>query len=211
MNKFLFFKSNFFKEILFCILCITNFCVFSAANPVDILQKSANQVITVLANHQKELHDKPAIINKAVHEFILPQVDVAGMSRSVLGRNSWNNANSVQREEFAKLFTELVIRTYATPLANYKDETIVFTPSSKTPSGRFTKVSSIITSGSGKKITLIYSLVLINNQWKIYDFSVEGVSLLQSFRTQLAQVLNQSSMEQLLKSMHNKANWKNQS
>ena len=198
MNKFFYF-------IKILIISLVSYGAYSAPNPVDTLKTSADKIIEVLASHQAELHVKPQIINNAVHNFIVPQVDVAGMSRSVLGRNSWNRATPAERDEFAKLFTELVIRTYATPLANYKDETVVFTPAKQNITGRFTKVSSIIKSGSGRKIPLVYSLVLINDKWKIYDFSVEGVSLLQSFRTQFAQVLNQSSMSELLKSMHNRA------
>lgn len=201
------FKSMYKKIILICAVLLVPFMAESAANPVSSLENAANKVIQVLANHKSELHQNQGIIKQAIQQYILPEVDVSGMSRSVLGRTGWNNANANQRQEFAKLFTDLVIRTYASPLANYKDETISFRPL-QAPQGRFAKVSSVIRSGSGKHINLNYSMVLIGNNWKIYDFSVEGVSLIQSFRTQFSQVLNQANMAQLLNDMRTKAQGK---
>ncbi len=74
----------------------------------------------------------------------------------------------------------------------------MFLPERAAPSGRFTRVNSVIIRANGQKIPLSYSLVLKQDGWKIYDFSVEGVSLLQSFRTQFGQILKMSDMKALI-------------
>jgi len=132
---------------------------------------------------------------------LLPHVDVTGMSRSVLGREAWNKASPADRQAFTQAFTQLVIRTYSTPLAEYTNETVTFLPIRGGLDGSFTRVSSVIVRPSGQRIPLSYSLVSKNNDWKIYDLSVEGVSLLQSFRSQFGQVLQNSSMQDLIAQM----------
>ena len=66
------------------------------------------------------------------------------------------------------------------------------------------RVNSVIVRSEGQNIPLSYSLVAKNGQWKIYDISVEGVSLLQSFRSQFAQALQNSSINEVIKQMQKK-------
>jgi phospholipid transport system substrate-binding protein len=166
-----------------------------------MLEKTANQIITTLSQNKQQLKNNPGIVYQAVEKYFLPQVDVDGMSRSVLGRQAWNKATAAERKQFSQSFTRLVIRTYATPLAQYNDEKIKFLPLRSTNNGRFVRINSIIIRSTGQNIPLSYSLVAKNGSWKIYDMSVEGVSLLQSFRSQFAQALQNSNMQVLIQQM----------
>lgn len=179
--------------------------VFAEAAPLVMLEQSANQIIATLKDNRATLKNNPQVINQAVRQYLLPNVDVAGMSRSVLGRQAWKAASAKERADFSQAFTQLVIRTYATPLAQYTDETVKFLPQRAAPNGQFTRINSLIIRSNGPNIPLSYSLVLKNGQWKIYDLSVEGVSLLQSFRNQFGQILKSSSMQELIAQMGKKA------
>lgn len=178
--------------------------VLAQASPVPGLEQSANSVIATLKANKANLKSNPSIIYKAVETNLLPHVDVVGMSRSVLGRQAWTKATASERAQFSKAFTALVIRTYATPLAQYKDETVQFLPVRGSLNERFIRVNSMIVRSEGKNIPLTYSMVAKDGQWKVYDLSVEGVSLLQSFRQQFAQALQNSSIAEVIKTMQQK-------
>ena len=173
-------------------------------SPVPMLEHAADQIITALKENKSNLKSNPNIIYKAVETHLLPNVDVAGMSRSVLGRQAWNKATQAEREAFSRAFTRLVIRTYSSPLAQYTDETVQFLPLRGSVNSRFIRVNSVIVRSQGQNIPLSYSLVSKNGQWKIYDLSVEGVSLLQSFRSQFAQALQHTSINEVIKEMQKK-------
>lgn len=181
--------------------------LWASSSPIPMLQQTADQIISSLKQHQGSLKNNPHIIYQAVEQYLVPNVDVQGMSRSVLGRQAWNKASPAERQQFAQAFTKLVIRTYSNPLAEYTDEHIQFSPIRGSLDNRFLRVNSTIVRSKGNNIPLSYSLVDKNGQWKIYDLSVEGVSLLQSFRSQFAQALQQSSIQELIKEMntHGKA------
>lgn len=170
-------------------------------SPVPMLERSANDIIATLKDNKGSLKSNPNIIYRAVESHLLPNVDVVGMSRSVLGRQAWNKASSAERSQFSSAFTRLVIRTYSSPLAQYSDETVQFLPVRGSLNSRFMRVNSVIVRSSGQNIPLSYSLVSKNGQWKIYDISVEGVSLLQSFRSQFAQALQNSSIKDVINQM----------
>lgn len=175
--------------------------VWAESSPVPMLENTANQIIAALNQNKQQLKKNPSIVYQAVEKYFLPQVDVEGMSRSVLGRQAWNKATVAEKKQFSQAFTRLVIRTYATPLVQYTDEKVKFLPLRSTNNGRFVRVNSIIIRSTGQNIPLSYSLVAKNGGWKIYDMSVEGVSLLQSFRSQFAQALQNTNMQALIQQM----------
>ncbi|WP_371923171.1 MULTISPECIES: MlaC/ttg2D family ABC transporter substrate-binding protein [Legionella] len=171
------------------------------SSPIPMLENAATQIIATLQQNKSNLKNNHQIIYQAVERHLLPIVDVRGMARSVLGRQAWNKATPAEKKQFAKEFTQLVIRTYASPLAEYSDEHVKFLPIRGSLDGRFVRVNSVIIRSSGQNIPLSYSLISKNGQWKIYDLSVEGVSLLQSFRSQFGQVLQNSNMKDLIAQM----------
>ena len=175
--------------------------VLWAQSPVPMLENTASQIIATLKQNKPNLKQNHQLIYQAVEHYLLPNVDVNGMSRSVLGREAWNKASTADRQEFTHVFTQLIIRTYANPLAEYTDETVKFLPQRGPIDGRFTRVNSVIIRSNGQNIPLSYSLVAKGDNWKIYDLSVEGVSLLQSFRSQFGQILQNSSMQDLIAQM----------
>lgn len=195
-----------FKGFLGCCLFVLTSLAWAANSPVPMLEKTADQIIDTLDKNKGSLKENPLFVQKTVREHLLPHIDVKGMARSVLGRNAWTRATPMERDEFTQAFTKLVVRTYAAPLAEYSDEKIMFLPERAAPSGRFTRVNSVIIRSNGQKIPLSYSLVLKQGTWKIYDLSVEGVSLLQSFRTQFGQILKMTNMDALITQLNKQNN-----
>ncbi|WP_028388471.1 MlaC/ttg2D family ABC transporter substrate-binding protein [Legionella fairfieldensis] len=193
---------NKIKTIIFLATMLLTQLLWAQPSPVPMLESTAHQIITTLKENKAHLKSNRNIIYQAVQHYLLPNVDVSGMSRSVLGRQAWNQASASEKQQFSQAFTQLVIRTYASPLAEYTDETIKFMPVRGSLESRFIRVNSIIVRSNGKNIPLNYSLVFNGGKWKIYDLSVEGVSLLQSFRSQFAEALRGASMQDLIKQMN---------
>lgn len=175
--------------------------VFSATSPVVMLEARAQNILQTLEANKASLKTNPSIIYKAISKNLLPIVDAQGMARSVLGRTTWGKASASERSAFINEFTQLVIRTYAAPLTNYSGETIKFFPVRGGITKKFIKVNSLIIRPNGQKIPVAYSLIAKNSAWKVYDLSVEGVSLLQSFKSQFSQILKNSNMTVLLKEL----------
>ena len=140
-------------------------------------------------------------INQAIQRYLLPHVDIDGMSRSVLGRQVWTKATASEKQAFSQVFTELIIRTYASPLAEYSGETVSFMPVRGEIEGHFLRVNSVISRPNGQRIPLSYNLVSKSGDWKIYDLSVEGISLLQSFKLQFANILQRGTIKDLINQM----------
>jgi len=156
-----------------------------AEEPLVMLKNISDNVIRELHENKSKLHTSSGIPNKIVYRYLLPHVDVDGMSRTVIGRNTWVSAKPEQKAKFIKEFTYLVVNTYSGALKDYSDETVQFYPlRTGAESENYVSVKSTIIRSKGRDIPMAYSLVRKADGWKIYDMSVEGVSLLQSFRSQ---------------------------
>lgn len=198
------------KKILTVIVASLSLLLLShqaigGSKPVPTVRSASLQVLDALKRNKANLKNNPGYVHRVVKQYIIPHVDVTGMSRSVLGRKAWYGASLDQRQRFSQAFVSLVIRTYSKALRNYSGESVRFMPLRRGYEGkRFVTVSSIISRDGGKDIPLKYALVKKNSGWKVYDLSVEGVSLLQSFRSQFRRELQLGSLNQLIAKLNEK-------
>jgi phospholipid transport system substrate-binding protein len=177
---------------------------FAAPDPVAMLESVANEMVAALKEHKATLRTNPSIVYSFANRIVVPHADLAEMSKRVLPPQTWENATPSQRSQFQAQFTNVLIRTYASALTDYQDQTVKFYPVRGGYAGKTSvKVDSKIIRSDGPSIPVNYRLVLEGSEWKLYDMSVEGVSLLESFRSQFADRLSQGNMDQLIKSLSN--------
>src|SRR3990167_10176748 len=177
------------------------------SDPVGLLKYIADNMISQLKSNKATLKTKPGIVYNLAYKYVVPYADLPEMSKRVLPPNIWNNATPSQRMQFQKEFTTLLIRTYASALTSYEDQTIEFYPVRGGYAGARTVVINSEISGSNiQPIRVSYRLLRVGSVWRLYDMSVEGVRLIQSFRSQFASILSQGSMDKLLGQMsrHNR-------
>lgn len=195
--------------VMFSWLTMATVVQAASDNPVSMLQAVASNMISQLKTNQATLKTKPSIVYSLARKYVVPHADLDEMSRRVLPPQVWNNASAAQRSEFKKAFTTLLIRTYASGLTSYQDQTVKFYPIRGGYAGKTNvEVSSEIVSSSAEPIRVTYRLVRSGSGWRLYDMSVEGVGLIDSFRSQFSDILASGNMDQLLKriSSHNTGN-----
>lgn len=197
MKKFL---QNCFGALF--LMCLTQLAFAASNDPVNMLQSISDKMIAQLQAHQATLKTNPRQVYSFANNLIVPHADVAEMSKRVLPPRIWDQASAAQRSQFQKQFTTLLVHTYASALASYKDETVKFFPVRGGYDGKTTtKVDSSIIRSEGPSIPVSYKLVNHGSEWKLYDMVVDGVSLLESFRSQFADKLSNGNMDSLIRDL----------
>jgi len=182
--------------ILFSFFSLTAQAV---TNPVNELNSIANQLINQLKKNKTAIKENPQLVYSLADSIIVPYADIEEMSRRVLPPSIWNKADSAQRSKFKSAFTSLLVHTYASALANYNDQTIQFYPVRGGYEGKSSvQVMSQIERTDGPSVPVTYRLVLKGSSWRLYDLSVEGISMLESFRSQFADQLTQGNIDALI-------------
>ena len=111
--------------------------------------------------------------------------------------------NPSEREEFERLFADLLERSYHEKLDAYTAQEIRYTD--EEVDGRFAVVRTEIVSKKEKsEIPVDYKLVRRNGQWKVYDLAIEDVSLVNNYRAQFNRIIQTSSYAELVRKMRAK-------
>lgn len=193
--------------ILFLMLMssLVSVSVYAENNPSVLLQNIADNMIAGLKANQATLKTKPEIVYQLANKYVVPHAALPLMARHVLPPQVWNHSSPDQRLQFMKEFTTTLIRTYSSALSSYHDQKVRIFPI-RGALRTTVEVHSEITSTEHEPIHVTYRLVHVGTAWELFDLSVEGVSMLESFRAQFADILSQGNMELLLKRMggHNR-------
>ncbi len=131
-------------------------------------------------------------IHNFVDEAIFPNVDTVRMSALVLGKH-WRKASKQQKKQFIAAFKNLLVNTYSTTFTEQFDNwTIDYLPLKLKASDKTTTVKTIVSQSGKANAKIDYSMVRRNEQWKIYDLKVEGISLVISNRESFSQMIKDS-------------------
>jgi phospholipid transport system substrate-binding protein len=127
--------------------------------------------------------------------------DFPDMSRRALGRH-WTDRTPAEREEFTRLFTDLIARTYIGKIDRYAGESIAYV--GERVDGDEASVRSQVVTAKGSQIPVEYRLHRANDTWSAYDVLIENVSLVGTYRSQFDRIIKAESFADLLRRLREK-------
>jgi phospholipid transport system substrate-binding protein len=188
--------------LILCMLCIS-MTAFAIEGPDELVKRTAEDVLATVKNDADiQAGDQDKIFALA-EEKIVPNFNFDKVSRLVLGKN-WTKATPDQKTAFQAEFRTLLIRTYATALSKYKNQTIEYKPLRMADGASTASVKTAILQPAGQPIAVDYSLEKKADVWKVYDIVIEGVSLVTNYRGQFAQEIRQNGLDSLIKKLGDK-------
>lgn len=169
-----------------------------AENPSASQQiREATQEITSILDQCAKNNDFKEDCQKKIVEVADRRFDWKEMSRRSLAR-AWKARTPQEQDTFTGLFRELLKATYIKKIASYGGEKVVF--ESERIEGRYALVeTSIVLPAQSRKVPVSYRCLQQGDRWLIYDVAIEGVSLVNNYRSQFSDILQTSSFDELLK------------
>lgn len=175
---------------------------YALPEPVVMLDKVTRDVTHELNKKRNELERYPDRLYGMVNHLVLPHVDFEEMARWVAGRNAWQKADANLQRQFVDAFKTLVVRTYASALLSYTDDqTIEFLPLRQDIANKQRiQVESVIKEPGKPPMRMDYRLIK-QNEWKVYDIIIEGVSLLKGYQSQYSDEIRTKGLPPVIKKM----------
>lgn len=196
--------------VLACLLgfwCVPTMAAPTAQSAEQFIQNNANRLLSALDQHKGEWEKYPKKLEGLVRKIILPHVDSTAMARATVNRVVWAKASASQHKAFVKAFETMVIRTYSTAFQEYNGEKVQVLPSRQPVKNGMILIDTLIHLHNGTDVEVDYRLSYERTEWMIYDFTVEGVSLVQNYRAQFdAQMSSQKGLAGLTETLvdHNR-------
>ena len=174
------------------------------SEPEQLVRQTADEVLNVIKTRQPEFKQDPAKLYQLVDEKVLPHFDFERMTDLALGRYK-RKVKGHQKPQLVKEFRQLLVRTYGKALLDYKDEVIAYLPMRGSIDKGDVTVRTEIEQKGGFPIPLNYELYLgDDNSWKVYDISVDNISLVTNYRSSFARKIKKDGIDGLIDSLRNR-------
>lgn len=177
------------------------FAVAAAESAPDALVKSTvDEVLAVL----KENKDKRTLVELA-EKKVLPHFDFTAMTRLAVGR-AWRDASDAQKKALENQFRTLLVNTYTAALmqAAKGNQTVEVKPVRVQPEQKEVVVRTVAKEPGAPPIPIDYSMHRASSGWKVYDVTVENLSLVTNYRGTFSSEVAKGGVDGLIKSLEDK-------
>lgn len=174
----------------------------AAGEPLENIRQTVEDVLAVLADETLQAPGARELRRQKLRQAVYQRFGFEEMARRALGRH-WRDLSAEQRQEFVGLFSDLLERSYigriestgAGSQVEYTRETI--------DKDGFASVLSVITNRLDSQIEVEYRLLQHDGEatWEVYDVIIEGVSLINNYRTQFNNIIHRTSYDGLVKQL----------
>jgi len=173
----------------------------AAGVPTDQLRGAVDRVLKTLDDPSFKGADKVADRRVAGRKIANEIFDFGEIAKRSMARH-WQPLSEAQRTEFVGLFADLLERSYISKIETYGGEKIQYT--AEKIDGDYATVSTRIVTKNGTEVPVDYRMTKRGDRWLVYDVSIEGVSLVSSYRTQFNKIIQTSSYNELVSKLKNK-------
>jgi phospholipid transport system substrate-binding protein len=168
-------------------------------DPRAVVKSTVDQAIQILK--QREL---PQSVRRAkLIDLVQGHFDFNDMSRSALGYH-WKELSAQQRQQFAPLFQAFLEDAYLSKIDKYSGQQVRFLGKSSDGNGGAEVKTDIAPQEGAQAVSIVYLLKLENGEWKVYDVTVDNISITANYRNQFNRVINNQGFDALISEMQDK-------
>jgi phospholipid transport system substrate-binding protein len=172
--------------------------VFAESKITADLRGTINQVLEIIAD--QNLKSSPALKREKLRQVIGQRFNYKQMVMRSLAKN-YKDRSDKERKEFTSLFKKLLENSYASKIENYKDEKINYID--ERVKGKYAMVRTQIVRKDGV-VDVDYKMLNDGDQWLVYDFVIEGVSLIRNYKSQFSKIISTESYAALVSKLSKK-------
>ncbi len=165
--------------------------------PESLIRQTADQVLSEIKVNSEKYKADPGQLYKLVDEVVLPHFDFVAMTDLALGRYK-NKVDSDQKPVITSEFRALLVRTYGKALLEYNDQVIAFLPMEGLEADGDVTVRTEIEQAGGFPIPMNYRLRQSDQGWKVYDITVDEISLVTNYRSSFARQIKKKGVDGLI-------------
>ncbi|MBI4012991.1 MAG: ABC transporter substrate-binding protein [Candidatus Rokubacteria bacterium] len=172
-----------------------------AGVPTDQLRGATDRVLKLLQDAELKQPARTEERRKQIRAVANEIFDWQETGKRALARH-WHGRTPQQRQEFSQLFADLIERSYVGKLELYSGERIVYLGDAG-EGDQATARTKLITK-SNTEIPIDYRMQKEGDRWRVYDVTIEGVSLVGNYRSQFNRIIQQSGFDELMKKLKTK-------
>ncbi|WP_405239540.1 MlaC/ttg2D family ABC transporter substrate-binding protein [Lentisalinibacter orientalis] len=173
-------------------------------DPTAVIETAVDELSQALEGRKLELSENRQELYEVIDGILLPRFDRRYAAQLVLGRY-WRTGSEEQQERFIRAFYQALLERYADGVLEFDEERIEVLPFRGDAEERRTTVRTEVKLDDGSKVPVNYGLVKRDDGWKVYDVTVEGISYVRNFRTELNAEIASKGLEPVIQRLEREA------
>ena len=194
------------KRVAIIILLFCLQAVALADSPNDVIEEAIGELAAALDGRKDELAADKELLYETIDAILLPRFDRRYAAQLVLGRN-WRDASEEQRNAFIDAFYGSLLRRYADGVLKFEQDLIELLPYRGDDTKARTQVKTIVRLDDGTKVPVNYGLVKRDTGWLMFDVTIEGISYIRNFRTEINSEIQATSLDEVIARLNNSADF----
>jgi phospholipid transport system substrate-binding protein len=180
-----------------------------AGEPLEKIRQTVDDVVTVLSDETLKAPERAEERRAKIRQAVFQRFSFDEMAQRALAQH-WRKRTPEERKEFVAVFSDLLERSYIDKVESYGGgkQNILYTKETIDKDG-FASVRSEIVNARDMNVEVEYRMLQRDGDWTVYDVVIEGVSLVNNYRTQFNKIITESSYENLVKQMKLKLDQEN--
>lgn len=170
----------------------------------DVLVHNVTLEVVEIVKSDRDIQagDRKKVI-ALIDAKVLPHFNFGAMTASAVGM-SWGKASAEQKARLVDEFRTLMVRTYASSIAAYKNQRFDFRPLRARPTDTDVTVSVRVLQSGTEPVKIDYDMEKTARGWKVWDVRVADISLTANYRTEFANVVRESGIDGLIRTLQAK-------
>jgi phospholipid transport system substrate-binding protein len=171
-----------------------------SGDPMTFVKDTVGQILNVLQDKQTPQQARA----RKVIEIVNGRLDFSAMARSSLGYN-WKKLTPDQQQQFVPLFTAFMEDAYISKISNYSGQKVQYVGQTSVGNGD-AEVKTVVmpADASQQPIRINYMLSQTSGDWKVYDVTVDDISITANYRNQFNHMINEQGFDALMSAMRDK-------
>lgn len=175
--------------------------LLAADTAPDVLARTTTQDVLAILKQDRDIQNgNQGKVYQLVETKVLPIFDFNRMTQLVIGKH-WSRATARQKQDLVTEFRNLMVRTYSSSLMAFNNQTVDFKPFSMKPGDTDVTIRSEIRQPGGLPIPINYSMYKTAFGWKVYDVTIDGVSLVTNYRASFSNTIRQNGIDGLISTL----------
>jgi len=191
------------KKVFAFMLLLVALPVQAVTGPEQLIRETSDKVLAEIKANADTYKSDPEGVYKLVNEVVLPHFDFSAMTDLALGQYK-EKVNAEQRPTIIEEFRLLLVRTYSSALLEYTDQQLIYLPMEGLEADGKVMVRTEVEQAGGFPIPINYTLRLGEDGWKVFDISVDDVSLVTNYRSSFARAIKKNGVDGLIKTLQDR-------
>lgn len=190
-------------KIIAGFLCMISVAQAEVTAPDALISTTVQEVLAIVKQDKDIQAGNQQKILDLVDAKVLPHFDFTRMTQLAVGKH-WRTATPEQKQALVTEFRNMLVRTYTKAFTVYRDQTVEIKPFRMAANATEATVKTTINKPGAPPVPVDYEMVKKADGWKAFDVSIEGVSMVTSYRGTFASEIQEKGIDGLIKTLSDK-------